>query len=300
MAKGDAGRYQGAVNEQKARTTEFQNRANQTIINSNNLGYDLANSANVRAFQDYDRLMGAYQGFANGEGAGAGGGGGIGMDPYYQGFLNRGLEGYEDFSKTGGFKDQDIQDIRARAIAPTRAVYANAQDNIRRQRALQGGYSPNYTAATAKMARNLSSDISDANVNANASIAQMIQQGKLAGLGGMYQGADMGLGYAMRAAEANSAAASASRGQNLAALNAQQNLYEATPGLARLYGGMSLEHENNLLRAAGQNNQLGGMLIDAQLNKSKVPSNYQQALGNIGGTLGLAGNIAGGVGNLFF
>ena len=75
---------------------------------------------------------------------------------------------YEDFANTGGYSPGNIADMRARAISPSRAIYANMQRNIDRQRALQGGYSPNYTAASAKLAREGSQEISDINQNVNA------------------------------------------------------------------------------------------------------------------------------------
>ena len=105
------------------------------------------------------------------------------------GTLSGAVGSAQDFSQTGGFSAQDINDLRARAISPIRSIYMNAQNDINRQRNLQGGYSPNYTAATAKMARDLSSQISDQTTNANAQIAQMVQQGKLAGLGQLLSGA---------------------------------------------------------------------------------------------------------------
>lgn len=56
-------------------------------------------------------------------------------------------------AETGGYSEQNINDIRARGISPIRSIYANAQRNLERQRVLQGGYSPNMAAATSKMAR---------------------------------------------------------------------------------------------------------------------------------------------------
>jgi len=293
MSKGDAGRTQGMINDVRNTREPFNQQINGQMWNGSMMGNTLASDANSRAFGDYDRLMGEYQKFASGEGAGAGGGGGAGLDPYYAGFLNKSLEGYDEFSKTGGFSPENIQDIRARAIAPTRAVYQNAQSNIDRQRALQGGYSPNYTAATAKLTRGMSDAASDANVNANASIAEMIQRGKLAGLGGEQQGAGMGLNAALQAASINSSAGSAARGQNLAALNAQQGMYEATPGLANMYGNQSIARDRNLLQAGNQYNDFGLGLTRAQTEKASVPSNFQQGMGNLGSVLSGIGNVAG-------
>ena len=66
-----------------------------------------------------------------------------------------------------------------------RAVYSNAQREVNRQRALQGGYSPGFGVLQARMARQQGQSASDAATNAEASIAEMVQQGKLAGLQGM-------------------------------------------------------------------------------------------------------------------
>jgi len=92
---------------------------------------------------------------------------------------------YQEFANTGGYSPEDRANIRSRALSPTRAVYANAQRGIERQRALQGGYSPNFTAASAKMAREQSQGLSDTAGNTEANLAQMIQEGKLKGLEGM-------------------------------------------------------------------------------------------------------------------
>jgi len=83
-------------------------------------------------------------------------------------------------AETGGYSQADIANIRERGISPIRSVYANAQQNLQRQRSLQGGYSPNYTAVSAKMAREMSSQLSDQTTNVNAQIAQNVAQNRLA------------------------------------------------------------------------------------------------------------------------
>lgn len=82
-------------------------------------------------------------------------------------------------AKTGGYSPEDIANIRARAISPIRAIYGNAARNLSRQRSLQGGYSPNYTAASAKMAREQSSLLSDKTTDVNAQIAQNVAQNRI-------------------------------------------------------------------------------------------------------------------------
>lgn len=114
---------------------------------------------------------------------------------------------YQQFANTGGYSPEDLANIRARSVSPIRSVYSSARRDIDRQRALQGGYSPNRTAALAKMAREQSYATSDASTNVEAAIAQMVQQGKLAGLGGM------------------------------------AGLYGTTPGLANMFGNQALQSQ---------------------------------------------------------
>lgn len=120
-------------------------------------------------------------------------GGGYGWDSGMRGRMDESLAGYSDFAKTGGFSDQNLQDMRARAIAPTRGIYAQAQNELNRGRSLGGG-SPNFAAAQARMAREQGSTIADANTNVNASIAEQVQRGRLAGLSGLGQTSAMGQG----------------------------------------------------------------------------------------------------------
>jgi hypothetical protein len=93
--------------------------------------------------------------------------------------------GYQQFARTGGFSPEDLANIRARSISPVRAVYSNAQREVNRQRALQGGYSPGFQALQARMAREQSQGAADAYTDVEANIAEMVQKGKLAGLEGM-------------------------------------------------------------------------------------------------------------------
>lgn len=124
------------------------------------------------------------------EDTGGGGGGGSSSTHYsstrsFDSGAPISFGGFQDFAKTGGFSGGDLANIRARAVSPVRAVYANAQQNVNRQRSLQGGYSPGFGVLQARMARQQGQGISDAATNAEASIAEMVQQGKLAGLQGM-------------------------------------------------------------------------------------------------------------------
>lgn len=126
-----------------------------------------------------DAQLAAQQASAS---SGGGGGGSSWNHPNQEA-----LAGFSQFAKTGGFSPEDLQNIRARALSPVRATYANAQREVNRQRAIQGGYSPGFGVLQSRMAREQGQATSDAATNAEAGIAQMVQQGKLAGLQGLAQ-----------------------------------------------------------------------------------------------------------------
>lgn len=223
--------------------------------------------------------------------------GGLGGMNQYGPAIDKALAGYGQFAENGGFSPQDIQNLRARAIAPTRAIYQSAQNNIDRQKALQGGYSPNYTAASAKLARDESSQIADANQNADAGIAQLQQQGKLYGLGGL---ANTGLGAYGQDASAflgnqgqQLSNSLGMRGQNLGAINGATNLYGTTPGLTNMFGNQVLNSANQGIQMGGLQNQLANIIMQSQNQHAGIPGNFQSALGNISSLFGLGGQIGG-------
>ena len=201
------------------------------------------------------------------------GSGGQGGDPFFNSLMSA-LGGYGDFAKTGGFSPQDIQNIRARMIAPIRSIYSQGNAEVDRQRRLQHGYSPNYTAAKAKMAREQAYATSDATTNAEAAIAQMLQQGRLAGLGGLSQ-ASLG-----------------GRGQNLSALGGQTSLYNATPGLSQTFGQQVYGNRQQDLEGQRLQQDLDEMRLRGQGQVAQTPGNFQSFLGNTAGLLGLIGQGA--------
>ncbi len=142
---------------------------------------------------------------------GPGGSGTSGMSPR-GGVAGQALQDYGgiqgrfgEFADTGGYSPEDISSIRARAVSPIRSIYSGARRDIDRQQALQGGYSPNRTASLAKMAREQSSTTADAATNAEAAIAQMVNQGRRFGVSGM------------------------------------SGMYGTTPGLANMFGNQALQ-----------------------------------------------------------
>jgi hypothetical protein len=133
---------------------------------------------------------------------------------------------YSDFADTGGFSQDDLSNIRARALSPQRAAYANAFANLNRQKAIQGGYAPGYQTAVGRMAREQGQGISDAATGAESNIAQMVQQGKLAGMGGM------------------------------------ANMYGATPGTANMLGNQALAQGQQQLGQQASGNDMTKTQLD--------------------------------------
>ena len=170
---------------------------------------------------------------------------------------------WQGFAKTGGFSPEDLANIRARSISPIRSIYSNAQAGLQRQKALTGGYMPNFGAASAKMSREMSSAGADAATNAEAMIAELLQRGKLAGMQGGNQ------------------------------------LYGTTPGQTSMYGQQVGSSNQRLEGYQSLQNQLAMERVRNEIAGTQVPGNFSQAMGNIGSVFGLAGQIANPISSIF-
>ena len=160
----------------------------------------------------------------------SGGGGGASGPQYGGGVIGQALGEHGnlmgrwgEFADTGGYTPEGLAAIRSRALSPIRSIYSGAERNLNRTRALQGGYSPGYSTALGRFAREQGQLTSDAATNAEAAIAQMVQSGRLQGLSGM-------------------------SGQ-----------YGATPGLANMFGNQSLQAQQNMLGLTGAYQNQGQM-----------------------------------------
>ena len=100
---------------------------------------------------------------------------------HYLDLMNRSAE----FAETGGYSPETIGALRSRALSPVRAVYSDVNRDIDRSRSLQGDYAPGYAATRAKTGREQAYATADATTNVEGLLGQMIQQGRLAGMGGM-------------------------------------------------------------------------------------------------------------------
>ena len=157
------------------------------------------------------------------------------------------MKQYQGWADTGGLSEQDKANLRNRATSPLRALYARGQQDISRQRSLQGGYSPGATTALTRMNRNMGQGMSDATGNAEAAITQMMQQGKQFGMGGM------------------------------------SGMYGATPGLSNMFGNQVLGALGNQTNLAQLQSQLGNWITQNQIQQGGMQGfPWAKTLGTIG------------------
>jgi len=295
MAKGDDARVRDQGQYQQQR---YENQQG-PMVNAFAHNYGRGSESN---YGDYTDIMNRYRNIAGGGGGegGGGGGGGGGYSPFLvnpgrAGYSDpfKSYSGYEEFSKTGGYSKEDIANMRARGVSPIRAAYANAEREVGRQRALQGGYSPNATASLVKMARERSQAGADAMQNVEAGLAEARNRGRLAGLGGMsniegqrlnadvdiskfntgidFEGQQFNANQQSRAQAANNAAsaasAAASRADQFRALSGMTQLYGTTPGMSELFG-------NQLLQGVGQGGNFGLGMMGRNIEGAQLPGQW--------------------------
>ena len=233
-------------------------------------------------FQDYGNIMGGYGNLAAGGGNVSGGRVGYDeqfADPY---------AGYKNFAQTGGYSGNDIANLRSRGAAPVRAAYANAEKEVGRQRALQGGYSPNATATLAKMAREQGQAGADAMQNVEAGIVNQRNANMLQGNAGMKGIGDSRLNAQLDAGKFNAQMQFNEGAQNqqnrLNALQGMTSLYGASPGMASTFG-------NQALDAVNSGGNFGINLMNAETAGQRLPGQFDTTMDRIGQVGQMAGTV---------
>lgn len=172
--------------------------------------------------------------------------------------------------ETGGLSEAERGDLRARGVSPIRAVYANMEREMGRNRSLSGGYSPSFNAAAARMAREGSESIAGAVTNVNAKIAEMVQQGKLTAapqFANLANSKTQGMNQVSLANARNKIDFSANKGNllqgmgsllnnknnpQLQALQGMTSLYGTTPALVNTFGSQVANQSNQNQNAVAQ------------------------------------------------
>lgn len=293
MAKGDSSRVSNEINAQRNIAQPGTTGINQQASNTYQNVMPQWQDQYQRDMSDRSNIMQGYQNFNNGLAGMSGGAGLMNQDQ-----INSALQGYQGFANNGGYTDQNINDLRARAFAPVRAAYQQANSALQQNRGLSGGYSPNFAAATARMARQQGQQMSDAEVNNNAAIAQAVAQNKLAGLGGLSSTALQNQAAGLQASAINNQFALGRAGLGLQGLSGMSDLYRSAPGASGQLFQDVLGAQGQQLQGQGLQNNLSLGFTGARQAQSQIPSDFQQGLGNVSGVLGLAGSVAGGLSGL--
>lgn len=249
---------------------------------------------------NYNDIMNQYRQIATGQSGTPGGGGGGGgfsaagkYSPFTVSYTDpfKSYGGFTNFSETGGYSAEDMQNLRARAASPIRASYANAERELQRQRSLQGGYAPNAIATLAKMAREQGQATSDAVQSIEGGIVDQRNRNMLSGLTGMSgiegqrldaqlqagmfnaqqraQAQAANLSAAERASASRSAASAASDANRMEALQGMRLLYGTTPGMSATFG-------NQAINTVGQGGEFGLNLMGRETQAQQLPGRYDQ------------------------
>lgn len=190
------------------------------------------------------------------------------------------LSNLADLSSTGGYNAQNIADIRSRGISPIRSIYSSAGENLDRQRSLAGGFSPNYNAVAAKMARDKSNQIAQAVTNVNATLAQNIAQNRLsaapqyASAAGAESQRGLGADEFNRTNQQDVAKTNANLGSTnldnqLHILGGMNSLYGTTPALASTFGDQALRAAQ--INSTNQNASAGRVAAGRQSLVGMLP-----------------------------
>jgi len=278
MAKGDAADTRKSITQQGSYFNPQIGQLTNSLYPQQQSNWQNFNAAVAMGLNDYGNIMDAYKSFLTSPGAT------YSRSPEMQ----HAMSGYGNFADTGGYSAQDIQDLRERGISPIRSVYANSIANLDRARNLQGGYSPNYTAAVASMNRTLPGQIADAEQKVNADLAEKVAQNKLSGLQGLGGLASEDSSLALQAAM------SGIQGR-LGALSGMGNLFGATPGMAKMYGGFAQNSNDQLMQALGLGTGFNTNLSKMLAGLADNPGDFDIALGRVGNTAKVAGNVAAGI-----
>lgn len=208
--------------------------------------YNLYNKGVERQAKDYDQIMGRYQNIYDTSNQPDSVNNRFNPIQYEKSQdTTSALANLQDLSTTGGLDAAAQQNLRARGMSPIRSMYATAQRDMNRNRRLQGGYSPNFGAVTAKMTRDQSSMVADQMDKVNANIAQMVQSGRLSAApnyaSAAQQESELKHGVAKFNAQGTFDAQRQKQSDKLGAVQGMSNLYGTTPALANLYGNQAMD-----------------------------------------------------------
>jgi hypothetical protein len=185
----------------------------------------------------------------------------------------------ENLATTGGITPGEEAAMRARAVSPTRGIYAKGLSELNRAKNLQGGYMPNYAAGRLRMSRDLNQAISDVNVNTEAALAELRQKGRLQGTEALNRLFGTGRGLMTDLYGKGMGLESDLFGNTMRGLT---GLYGTSPGMAEMFGKQALQSQGDLLQQQALQNQLGLGIMGRQIEAGGMPGRWEHTMGRIG------------------
>jgi hypothetical protein len=85
---------------------------------------------------------------------------------------------FDEFAKTGGFNDRDIQNIRARANSAVPSTFGRIKDEANRQSAISGGYGPGKAALMGRLGRDQTAAEGDTRLGTEIGIKNQVNAGR--------------------------------------------------------------------------------------------------------------------------
>ena len=211
--------------------------------------------------------------------------------------MNKAMQGFSGFADNGGFSGDELASMRSRALSPVQSVYNNSQNEMARQKNIQGGYSPNFNAASAKMRAGTSQQMSDVLQQVNSHIAELQQSGRLSGLQGLGGLAQSDSGFDQNAQIANQNAqlqadmANQKMMQYDPRLQAIQGQAGLAGGLTSQFGGQILANQGQMLQAGNNQLGIGNLALQGRELANNTKSNMQIAAGRVGKAAKIAGQV---------
>lgn len=183
--------------------------------------------------------------------------------------LDEAEDSYRNFILSGGYKQPEIDAMRAAAMAPTTAIYKNAQDEAQRQANLTGrAFSP---AALSRLTREQAASVGDVATATEANLAQLKQQGRQFGTAGLESAAGT---------RANIAAVGMEARRAVEALDAQMRAQGAA-GMSEIEKErMAFEFQNAALNQAAARSRAAA--AEAAASRSAADARFRAGLEQFG------------------
>lgn len=206
--------------------------------------------------------------------------------------LSSAMSRFKSAADTGGYQGDELANIRARAVSPIRSIYSNAMQGVQRQRSLQGGYSPNYSAVMAKMARELSSQVADKTTDVEGMIGENVSRNRLSALSGLAplaaeenrsrsafdlennrrtdEADRLNRLIPLQYQQANQQAAGSDFDRVMEAIRGMNSMYGTTPGMTSTIGGQVMQNQ-------GMNQQNRQANMSLEQRRAELRQQQEQA-----------------------